>query len=399
MTELATWADARLSDLVDSAHGAILDRIPMYRETDIVPYEDLHQSIANNLGFMIGTLATVEAPLDLAAPRETGRRRAHQGVPLPEVLRAYRICFSTMWDALLQRSNQRNRPGDSEALLDAASRIWQVTDEHAVALTESYRSTTAELLVAHQERRSALVEALLSGRPSADAGQLEAASLLDLPSDAMFVVVAAETRGLAEGSLPSIERHLASQGVVSAWRLTPALQLGVVALTTEQREQALTVIRSHASCRTGISPEFGSLIDTPRALQLAKAALAMVPAGRTATRIFSASPLAALVARSPEESRRVAERVLGPVLELAAEDRLILLDTLTEYFDHGASAEAAAKHLHCHANTVRYRLRRITELTHRSLSEPLDIAELTAAAYAIQLSPELSTPEPPRKRR
>jgi DNA-binding PucR family transcriptional regulator len=40
-----------------------------------------------------------------------------------------------------------------------------------------------------------------------------------------------------------------------------------------------------------------------------------------------------------------------------------LLDTLTTYLEQGSSLEATAKMLFVHPNTVRYRLRRVTELT------------------------------------
>lgn len=59
--------------------------------------------------------------------------------------------------------------------------IYWLTDEHAIALTEAYWAAIAELLVAQQRRRSALMEALLTGapRPRRPAGQ--AAVLLFSP--------------------------------------------------------------------------------------------------------------------------------------------------------------------------------------------------------------------------
>ena len=388
MTELATWAESRVPALTDAAYAAILERIPLHRTSDVVPSSDLHRSIAQNLRFLVGAIANPGVDLDLAAPQETGRRRARQGAPLPEVLQAYRISFSTMWDALVEQARRNRRPVETDALLSAASTIWQLTDEHAVALTEAYRAATAELMLAQQRRRSALVEALLTGHPSPDGGPVEAASLLGLPPDATFVVVAADTQGLAEESLPAVERQLATRGVASGWRLTPALQLGIVALRADQRELALDVIGELASARTGVSPEYSSLADTPRALQLARSALATLPPGRVEVRVFGTSPLEALMARNPVESRRLADEVLGTMLELPHEDRTTLLETLVGYLEHAGSADAAAKVLHCHANTVRYRLRRIAELTGRSLAEPQDIAELATATYALRLLPD-----------
>jgi DNA-binding PucR family transcriptional regulator len=148
----------------------------------------------------------------------------------------------------------------------------------------------------------------------------------------------------------------------------------------------LAVLRESVRARTGVSPPYQSLTDTPRALHLAQAALAGLPPGQAEVREFNPSPLAALMVREPEEGRRLAGEVLGSVLGLPPEDRATLLDTLTAYLDHDGSAERAAEVLYCHPNTVRYRLRRLQELTGRSLADPHGVAELAAASYAVRLS-------------
>jgi DNA-binding PucR family transcriptional regulator len=49
-----------------------------------------------------------------------------------------------------------------------------------------------------------------------------------------------------------------------------------------------------------------------------------------------------------------------------------LLDTLTTYLEQGSSLEATARMLFVHPNTVRYRLRRVTELTGYTPAEGRD---------------------------
>ena len=49
-----------------------------------------------------------------------------------------------------------------------------------------------------------------------------------------------------------------------------------------------------------------------------------------------------------------------------------LLDTLTAYLEQGSSLEASARMLFVHPNTVRYRLKRVTELTGYTVSEGRD---------------------------
>jgi hypothetical protein len=395
LADLAAWAEARLPQLIDDTCAATVERIPFYRDPRIVPAEELRRSVEHNLRFLVTAIGDPYAPLDLAAPEATGRRRAHQGAPLPEVLQCYRICFTTLWDALVEHTRDNHRPSVTDALLTAAGMIMRLTDQHALALTEAYRSATAELLLVQQQRRSALVEAMLTGHPGPDAGPWEAAALLGLSSDGQLVVVAADTRRLAEASLPDVERRLGAHGIVSGWRLTPAHQLGVVSLRADQSETMLAVLREIARARTGVSPPYRSLADTPRALHLAQAALAGLPSGQAEVRTFNSSPLAALMVCEPAEGRRLADEVLGPVLGLPPEDRATLVDTLNAYLDHAGSMERAAEILYCHPNTVRYRLRRLQDLTGRSLSDPHGTAELAAAAYALRVS---SVTEPWRGR-
>ncbi|MEY9857074.1 hypothetical protein ABH935_002682 [Catenulispora sp. GAS73] len=392
LAALAAWAQSCLPELIEAACAATVERIPFYREGKIVDAAELRRSVEANMRFLVGAIAQPQAPLDLEAPTATGRRRAMQGAPLPEVLRCYRICFTTLWDALVAHTSRDRELAAAEALLSTASLILQLTDQHALALTEAYRATTAQLMLARQERRAAMVEALLTGLPGADTGPWEAAELLGLHREGVLVVVAAETRALAEASLPDIERRLADVGIVSGWRLTPAQQLGIVSVRSNGTGngsgygQLLTVLRTTARARTGISPAFGAVTDTPRALRLAQAALAGLPPGRPEVRPFNPSPLAALMVYESEESRRLTADVLGPVLALPSEDREILLQTLMVWLDNNGSAERAGEILHCHPNTVRYRLRRVQDLTGRVLSDPHGIAELAAAAYAVRLA-------------
>ena len=390
--ELVSWLEARLPRLIDDVYATVCDRIDLYRDEKIVPREDLHRSIAVNLRFMVTALAGEHTDADLAAPVETGSRRAHQGAPLPEVLQVYRVGCAMLWDQLVDQARNHGGPGTTDALVDVASLLWQVTDDHAVLLTEAYRAASAELLVAQQRRRSALAEALFTGQRVFNAGPWEAGKLLGLSLDGKLAVVAAETRGLAEESLIGVERRLARLGIVSAWQLTPTLQAGVVSLRDEQRDPMLTVLQDVAVARAGVSPLYRSLVETPRALHLARTALAGLPPGKPDVRAFSPSPLAAFLAYDPDEGRRLAEDVLGAVLDQPTEERDILLETLHAYLTSGGSSDRAAHALHCHANTVRYRLRRIRELTGRSLTDPRAIAELVTAAQALRLNPGRRAP-------
>jgi DNA-binding PucR family transcriptional regulator len=119
------------------------------------------------------------------------------------------------------------------------------------------------------------------------------------------------------------------------------------------------VLGELATCRVGVSPTFPVVDQTPRAVRLARIAMQNL-AGPGAAQ-FDDSPLGVLVAADPAVARDVVQRVFGRLLAL--DDRAVLLATVEAWLDAGGSATAAGQALFCHPNTVRYRLRRVAELT------------------------------------
>ncbi|RZT86638.1 PucR-like helix-turn-helix protein [Pseudonocardia sediminis] len=386
--DLARLVDAvadRVPALISDHVDTIVRDIEIYRHDDVVPRADLRRSVQHNISYMVAAIRDPSTAGDESAPRETGRRRAEQGVPLPEVLRAFRTGFIALWELLADGARREGDPAVLDTLVAAAGVIWQLSDEYSIAVTEAYRAATADLLVAREQRRSALAEALFTGEPGPEAGPWEVAQLLGLPAEGGFAVVVAETPGMAEEGLPHVERRLAERGVASAWRLSAPLQTGVVSLRHHELDDVVAVLGHGIRGRAGVSPVQPSLRDAPRALRLARIAMTGLPAGRAEVAVFDPGPVAALVALDPDESRRVVDAVFGAVFDLPAEDRTTLLDTARAWFDHGGSADRTAAALFCHANTVRYRLRRLQELTGRSFTEPRDVAELAAALQALRL--------------
>jgi hypothetical protein len=389
ISEIAGAVTERLPDLVGRVVQRILAEIEFYRDRDVVSLEDLRRSVSSNLESMAGQLTTDQPP-DLSAPRATGRRRAEQGTPLADILHAYRIGFTEFWEAIVEEG-RRSTQAPADTLVDAASGVWWLIGEYTQELTVAYRETAAELLLAGARERSALVEALFTGGiPDRDT-LWEAAKLLRLPWEGVFVVVAVEAPGLAQEGLPDAEAFLAGRGIGSAWRLHPDIQMGVVSLRhADAVPVLLELLRRRVRARSGVSPVYSSLGDTPRAVHYARLVLDSLPAGAPGVGQFEDTPLRVLTAAAPDAAGALVRAVLGPVLELPAQDRSSLLSTLRAWFDAGGSAVETGKRIYCHPNTVRYRLRRLQEHTGRSLDDPRAVAELLAALEALRLMQEPS---------
>ncbi|MFD1049721.1 helix-turn-helix domain-containing protein, partial [Kibdelosporangium lantanae] len=59
--------------------------------------------------------------------------------------------------------------------------------------------------------------------------------------------------------------------------------------------------------------------------------------------------------------------------------------TLEAWYAEGGSAKNAGRVLYVHPNTVRYRIRRIEDLTGRDLDRPTCVAEVYLALRAVRL--------------
>jgi hypothetical protein len=237
---------------------------------------------------------------------------------------------------------------------------------------------------------------LLEGRALEDATVWEIADLLRLPRQGPFVVVAAESSQIGSEALPHVETGLRVRGIGSAWRLLPEMHIGVVRVPDERdRRQLADVLSGLAQGRAGVSPPFRQLTETATALRLARIAVAAAQPGSRSVSFFDDHPLAVAAVSAPDAMRRVSRTVLGTVLDLPTAQSAVLLETLTAWLDNGGSAESAARHMYCHPNTVRQRLRKLESCTGRSLADPRAAAELSLALQAALLLPAQVPGRPP----
>lgn len=377
----------RRMDQVSAGMADQIRRELRFYQQDVVPYQALQESCQRNSEVVLGSFLG-SGPLDLEPARQTGRERATQGAPLAELLQAYRIGFAYLWDELVTAAGGVAEV-TSEMLVDVAADLWRLAGEYTDAAAAAYRETSAHLMMQREHERSVLVEALFSGVIPDQGSLWEAAALLRLPVEGRFMVVAAESPALGREALAGIESRLAADGVTSAWRLLPDQQIGVLSVRSAAADEPVVeILRHRAVSRVGVSTPYASLHDTPQALRHARLAMAGLPAGKPEVAVFDDAPIARLVAAAPAEAERIARAVLGPVLDLPHDDRGTLLRTLREWFATAGSAAETARRLYCHPNTIRYRLRRLEELTGRSLHAPGALAELSIALQALRTLPD-----------
>lgn len=92
---------------------------------------------------------------------------------------------------------------------------------------------------------------------------------------------------------------------------------------------------------------------------------------------------ALLLATTPGDVRRsFADRLLAPLLDYDGRHQSELVRTLRTFLDCAGSWNACAERMHVHVNTVRYRIRRVEDLTGRDLATMADRVDFFLALRA-----------------
>jgi DNA-binding PucR family transcriptional regulator len=133
-----------------------------------------------------------------------------------------------------------------------------------------------------------------------------------------------------------------------------------------------------------VGPPVRDLRSASSSARAAIAGLRAAPAWPDAPRPASSEEL--LPERALDGDAEAARVLVAGVYQPLLAGGPALLDTLTAYLEQGSSLEATARLLFVHPNTVRYRLRRVTELTGFTPSEGRDGYTLWTAIILGRLS-------------
>jgi hypothetical protein len=388
-----TTADARVVALVDGLlrdvdvladdlTNEILTGDYSYAESTLLTYKQLRESVFDNLQAILLAVRGGK-PTPLEAARAAGRLKADQGIPLAALLHAFRIGGRFIWDRVLISAVD---PEAATSLLHKASDVWAAVDECSGAAAEAYQGAVEERAARNASARRLMLTSVLEGSAGNAAAAWDIMRILGLDRHGPFLIVCVEVDG-GEPPCPSGEQQLRRIGVDSQWIELAGGQLGLLALPNEA---AATGVRDQLNAgafgRVGVSRPFTSPMDAPRARREAEVAILCVPPGASGTHVYGSSPIALLTAVSPDAATEVVRAVFGRLLAMPDDEQSVLLDTLEAWFAAGGSTARAAERLHCHRNTVLYRLNRVGELTSRRITDPQDCAELYVGLRAARLT-------------
>ncbi len=290
------------------------------------------------------------------APRELAR-----AVSLQQAVEMMRVII----DVVEARVDELAAPGYEAELREAALRY---TREIAFGAAQVY-ARTAEARGAWDARLEALVvDSLVRGE---DEEALRSwASALSWSSSPVAVIAGAIDGEEAETLIDDLRTHARRARL----DLLAGVQGSRLVLLLGGTDDPLSAAERFAG-RFGagplvVGPVVPDLRAAPASARAALAGLRAAAAWPDAPRPVSADEL--LPERALDGDRDARDALVQQVYEPLLAGGSALVDTLTTYLEQGSSLEATARLLFVHANTVRYRLRRVTELTGYTPSDGRD---------------------------
>jgi hypothetical protein len=385
--QLATaWASLldRTAAIADDMALQLLSDEPSYTDAGKEMQAELRASCREHVERGVRTMAGLAEPGEEAVHvwRETGRRRARQGIPMDVVLRAYSLGCRLLWEGLLERSKEGDLDVDEHMLLLAGQTLWRSMDVQTATLVHSYRREHARLQLRDLQRQHSMMQGLVDGRGTDPAFAQEVCEGLGLaPGEPLVCAVAPVDDPMVE-PLCAPDDRLERGGIVSHWHLRTDTQFGVIAPGSRCLRQVTELLEPAVQGRVGLAVAPDGPPGFALAYQLAVRAASTLAEGRRGLTTLEDRLPEVLLAGSPEIVPALLRETLGPLLTQPDQQRELLLDTLVALLANDGSPTHAARSLYCHRNTVLYRLHRIEDLTGRSLNNPRDKLLLTLGVLA-----------------
>lgn len=309
-----------------------------------------------------------------------GAVRALDGRPLPGVLRAYRLAGRSIFEIVTQRAGSDLAVADVLALTE----LWMATVDGLSEALQTGHARASERVVADRDAALAgLLADLVTGRQATVTALADRSRQLSvrLPTSPVVVVLGPGQPGdrVTATRLGDVLGAAGLAGDESTLRSVRE-DRGVVLCGPDDLRPLRRAVA--ASALRGCAVRAGRAADVSRAHQLAGLCLDGAPHHAfDARRVLGEgdAQVVALLAASPLADPAVAAaRVLQ---DLRRPDNVHLLDGLDAFLATGA-ATSAADRLGLHPQTMRYRLRRIEQLTGRDPRRPWDRFVLEAARRA-----------------
>lgn len=371
LDEVATWLADAIHDQIESLDATMRD------ETRL--------SCRANIGLIAQMMRDDVEPFTAVAPAEAihyAREFVRRGLPIEDLMRAYRVGHQIFVSVLLQRLRDQVADRDllAESVQYCSAWMFPYLDAVTLGITEAFMHERERWVRSAAALRADEVRAILDGS-AIDEQRASQRLRYALARTHVAIVVWGEegededgTIGIFERIAHDVERRLGGTDAlcVPLGRRTLAAWIG---LRTVPDVGVLRALRDDDALAVGARVAVGDPHDGiegfRRSHEEALLARRVVQLGKRAPGAlarYGDVALTGLLTSDVGEARRFSERELGALgAETDAARRIAA--TLRVFLEEGSSFVRAARRLGVHENTVAYRVRRAGELLGHPVEE------------------------------
>jgi hypothetical protein len=370
--------DALLRQLLDS-RAELAERVVERIRTEMpqgfagVPVEEQRAGIEAAIEMIVGMRLGGEHPTTAASARilrEIGERRARQGVPVDDLLRAWRMGIEEATN--YGRELAATTDAAPNELFDLFQEAFALADEAMVSTASGHRRDSSG--DGEGDRRGALVRGAVLGRlgPAELHSGFVAFALDPL---ATYRVFRARTGGKADAEAINLALE-SGEGSSERTGLAAQFEREIIGFSCGELPRGEFDL-------VAIGPE-RLPAELPDSFRTAGRVLGAAERfGLAGVHDLATAGLHAAVIESPELGSALCERLVAPIMAMPGGSEV--LASVSAWLACGMRTDPAAERLFVHPNTVRYRLRRYEELTGVDLRETEDAFRVWWALHREEL--------------
>jgi hypothetical protein len=393
----------RLDEVVDRCAEAIAGGIPSYARSGEPFIDDVKDSVRENVGTLSQVLAQGREIRkdELEAIGRVGARRAESGIPLDDVLHAYRTVSRVCWDILAEECRRLGEDA-LEATIELAEAVLRYTDEISTGVAEAYARAQRAIVREQEGARREFLADLLYGTDASPEDILRRAHTFGYDLSLSYVALVgvgpdgdtnketAVANAAGKAAVFASADPIVLQKAEHTIALLPTDPFADPAIVPEK-----LVVELGGGWRFGTGGPEPGLEGIRRAYLEAREALEIGIALDLGASVFHFDDLLLyhFLRSEPALVDRFVDQMLGPLIEYDDRRKGELVRTLNAYFTCDGSVKMAGETLFAHPHTVTYRLKQIERLTGWSLRDPEDKLRLQVALRAHRLAQARRDPE------
>ena len=387
---------ARLDEVTDRCLEAIWDTVPSYGRSGDPLRQDVRDAVRANVAALAQVLSENRELRreELHRIEQVGGRRAEAGIPLDDVLHAYRTVSRVCWDALAEEC-RASQADALEAAIQLAQAVLRYTDQISTSVAEAYAHAQRAIVREQEGARREFLADLLYGTDASPEDILQRAHAFGYDLSLSYIALV--------GCGPGPDGDKEATVAAATSRIADLANADPIVL--QKGDQTIALVPAEPQSEIGVVPEkvvvelgdgwlfgFGGpepgLEGIRRAYLEAREALEIGMALEMQGPVYRFDDLLLYHFLKLEQVLvdRFVEQMLGPLIAYDDRRKGELLKTLDAYFNADGSVKVAGELLFAHPHTVTYRLKQIERLTGWSLRNPEDKLRLQLALRAHKLS-------------